>query len=460
MPKRPLVLIHGYSANASAFDRWLRILRASGYGDRDVHVVQYKSLTNEVTLNDLGEGFDRALRAEPGLDGDEPFDAIVHSTGMLVIRAWLTAFAERRDRLKRLIALAPATFGSPLAHKGRGFLGALFRGNRELGPDFMEAGDRILDGLELGSAYTWALAEKDMIDGEPFYGPTRTTPFVFVLCGVEGYPLPLGLVNSPGSDGTVRLAGAALNTRKFTIDLTRRGRNTKRAKVAEWSNVDIPVVPIRGCNHGTILSDPPEPLQRFVLSALEVDRRSSFEEWLVQARQHARTTFADLRPELPPYQQMVFRVRDERGSYVPDYFVDFLTARSTDDVWKPIREVFPEFSYDVHVYGANRAYRCFHVDLSSADLRRRRVGIRLLASTGTELLGYHGYRQMLEIDAAIDADADPRSKWDGIIDLTDARKGTTLFYPFTTTLVDIRLDREPLPLQGVNRLVHFPRNPP
>jgi hypothetical protein len=449
-------LVHGYSADASAFDAWTRILIAAGYAAEDLHVVQYKSLTNEITIDDLGEGFDRALRSRSGLDADEPFDAIVHSTGMLVMRAWLTAFAERRDRLKHLIALAPATFGSPLAHKGRGFLGALFRGNRVIGPDFLEAGDRILDGLELGSAFTWDLAERDLVTGETFYGATRTTPFVFVLCGVDGYPFPLSLVNGPASDGTVRLAGAALNTRKFTLDLTRAARGTKRAKVADWSNVDVPVIPIEDCNHATILSRPSQRLQTFVLDALEVSSRASFETWLAAARAHASSTLERVGERIPPYQQVVFRVLDERGHDVPDYFIDFIAADSADGVWRPIAETDRDFRYDVHVYGTRPAFRCFHVDLSSADLAGRRVGIRLLASTGTELLGYHGYRQELHVEAEIDADADPRRKWDGVIDLTEVRKGTTLFYPFTTTMVEIRLDREPLPLTGPNRLVAFP----
>src|SRR5262249_7697423 len=98
-------------------------------------------LTNEITIKDIAEGFDRALRTHCGTDKDQPFDAIVHSTGMLVLRCWLTTNPIGRQRLKLLIGLAPATFGSPLAHKGRGFIGAIFKGNRVLGPDFLEAGD-------------------------------------------------------------------------------------------------------------------------------------------------------------------------------------------------------------------------------------------------------------------------------------------------------------------------------
>src|SRR5688500_11518157 len=207
MPRLPLVLIHGYSDLGASFEPWRRALSGRGYDVSSIHVPSYRSLTNEITIKDIAERLDRALRIRAGLASDEPFDASVHSTGMLVIRAWLTAYAQRRDRLKHLIGLAPATFGSPLAHKGRSWLGALFKGNRERGPDFLEAGDRMLDGLELGSRVTWDLAHTDLLGDEPFYGPTRSTPFVFVFCGTRAYSGLRGLMSEPGADGPVRWAG-------------------------------------------------------------------------------------------------------------------------------------------------------------------------------------------------------------------------------------------------------------
>ena len=84
--KTPVLLIHGYSDDAPSFLRWKEILEKRGYSA--VHLLCYKSLTNEITIKDVAEGFERAVRLQTGLSNDEPFDAIVHSTGMLVIRAW------------------------------------------------------------------------------------------------------------------------------------------------------------------------------------------------------------------------------------------------------------------------------------------------------------------------------------------------------------------------------------
>lgn len=40
-----------------------------------------------------------------------------------------------------------------------------------------------------------------------------------------------------------------------------------------------------------------------------------------------------------------------------------------------------------------------------------------------------------------------------------SEKGVRFFHPFTTTLVEIRVDREPMPLEGFNDLSFFPDAP-
>ena len=456
MAERPLVFIHGYSASGASFDTWKRILQEHGYAEADLHVLTYKSLTNEVTIDDVAEGFDRALRVQTGLNKDEEFDAIVHSTGMLVVRAWLSKFGSRRERLRHLVGLVPATFGSPLAHKGRGWLGAIFAGNREAGPDFMEAGDRVLDGLELGSRFTWDLAHRDLIGGKTFYGETRTTPYVFTFCGTERYGGLARLVSEPGTDGTVRLAGCPLNTRKIILDLTLPPGEAPeaRADAAEWSNADIPLIPIAGLDHGTILKKPSEELIRLLVEALQVNSRNTYLAWHKRATAHAERVLA-AETNLASWQQIVFRVVDERGEPVPDYFIDFI-IRSPGGSWVPLRKAHKDFEMDVHVYGRDKSLRCFHINLDSADISGQRLGLQLIASSGTELVAYHGY-----VEKGLEVSEEETGLWDGVIDLTTLKstrmnKRVKFFYPFTTTLVEIRLNREPMPLSGLNELAFFP----
>src|ERR1700758_2061265 len=88
---RPLVLIHGYSATDKAFGPLRDAFIRKGIVPTSINVCNYVSLNNEITIKDIAEGLDRAFRSNPVLkDDNQPFDAIVHSTGMLVLRSWLT----------------------------------------------------------------------------------------------------------------------------------------------------------------------------------------------------------------------------------------------------------------------------------------------------------------------------------------------------------------------------------
>src|ERR1700739_251523 len=177
------VPIHGYSDRGASFRTWRDKLRGDASHDtKTIGIGNYQSLTDEVTIKDLADGLDRALGGRFRNDTQE-FDAIVHSTGMLVLREWFIRDRRRLKRLKHLVALAPATFGSPLARQGRSWLGAIFKGQRHLGPDFLAAGDAILDGLELASPYTWELAGRDIFCDPAYFDDRPDTPYVFVFCG-------------------------------------------------------------------------------------------------------------------------------------------------------------------------------------------------------------------------------------------------------------------------------------
>lgn len=445
MPPLPVVLIHGYSDKGTSFQNWVNKLRKRGY---DIRTCSYKTLTNEVTIQDIAEGLDRALCEEIGLNSDEDFDVIVHSTGMLVIRSWLTAYAKRKSRLKHLICLAPASFGSPLAHKGRSWLGGIFKGNKEWGPDFLEAGNRILDGLELGSRFTWDLAEKDLLGEVPYYGPKKDTPYVFSFCGTEGYDGIRMLLNENGTDGTVRWAGCALNTRKIFLDLTKNiDEENNRILIPDWSNIDIPLIPIKGANHRLILVDPPDELVDMVHDALSVETEQSLNEWYNNAISHTQK----VKDELTKWQQFVFRATDERGDPITDYYVQLEGRRKNGKT-----ENLQEFM-DVHIYSSDPSLRNFHVNLS--DLKPeslQSLSLNLIACTGTSLVSYNGFgaSNFGETEAN---EYENLGTWHATIDLTNLLRNSNIkfFYPFTTTLVELRLNREPLPLKGFNKVCWF-----
>jgi hypothetical protein len=403
---------------------------------------------------------------------------------MLVLRSWLTTYESRRGRLKHLVALAPATFGSPLAHKGRGYLGALFKGNRVIGPDFLEAGDLILDGLELGSRFTWDLTHQDILCKSPFYGSGADSPYVYIFCGTASYGGLRKLVNEPGTDGTVRWAGCALNTKKITIDLSRnalpsthdaeasavvgglaeQGSGPQSAApgapdsprvsgslVTESSLLSMPFWPIAGKNHATILSEPGETLLDLVFDALQVQDIGTFMAWQKTAEDKTRSA----KESLTRWQQFVVRAVDERGDPIFDYHVELFTLDAAGEE-QPI-----EFDLDVHAYGADKSLRCFHVNLDElfnvvAETQLHELWLRLIASTGSTLVGYHGVNsEKLGADMkTVDLDG----VWDAKIrlplEIGDA--GMRLFFPFTTTFVEIKLNRDPIPFgANVNNLVQL-----
>src|SRR6202167_3515451 len=294
-------LIHGYSANWKDLLQWKEALADAGIATESINVGNYVTLNNEVTIKDLGTAFDRALRKSPfaqNIPGNAwTFDAVVHSTGMLVLREWLTNDPFHRDdprsrvrRLKHLVGLAPATFGSPQAKQGRSWLGALVKGNRDLGPDFMNAGDMVLDGLELASKYTWDLAHKDMVGPTPLYDKGDWTPYVTVFIGNEPYSGISAVANSPGCDGTVRWAGCALDTRKVTLDFRRHPQldpadPTKRVVISDWSSERLaaPMIAVDEQNHGTIIANPKSQVVSLVHDFLGIANEDAYDAWETRA---------------------------------------------------------------------------------------------------------------------------------------------------------------------------------
>lgn len=447
---RPIVCIHGYSSEGSAFATWRKRLAPAFEPPRVTHIGEYVSLTNEVSIKDIAEGFDRALRIQAGLGEHEEFDAIVHSTGMLIVRSWLAAHPQRCRRLRHLIGLAPATYGSPLAHKGRSWLGSVFKGNKTIGPDFLEAGDEILDALELGSRFTWELAHRDLFGPQPFYGTGGNTPYVFIFCGNKDYDgLLRKAVTEAGTDGTVRWAGCSLNSRKIVLDLTQLS-DKKRVDLGPWHNVsNVPLLFWPGLNHGTIMDRPPDDLVLAVSEALRVDTDAEHKQWCEKWESKSQAA----RPE-HNWQQFVVRVIDERDDPVPDYSVT-LHGRRTDGS----SGILHRFEDDVHSYGRDRSFKNFHLDLDKLFGRGReskdfgRLEMELAASTGTSFVGYRGISDKglePEDSSEIRVDITP------LLKMSDADgKNFSMFYPFTTTLAEIRIDREPLPVEKENKVYKF-----
>jgi hypothetical protein len=109
----------------------------------------------------------------------------------------------------------------------------------------------------------------------------------------------------------------------------------------------------------------------------------------------------------------------------------------------------------VHTYKGDSSLRCFHVRLADLDYKKLpNLWVRVIASSGSQLVGYLGFGSEKPADApALDREA----KWDGTLDISSlpSDTGIKFFYSFTTTLIELRLNREPLPLTGKNEICWF-----
>jgi len=477
---RPLLLIHGYSADGLDFSTLYWELAKRKIDVELLNVGNYISLNNEITIADISEGLERAISLSEKLKDAVEFDAIVHSTGMLVVRAWLAHQKiepdqnTRLQRLKHLIGVAPATWGSPQAHKGRTWLGALVKGNRTPGPDFMNAGDLVLDGLELGGKFTWDLAHIDLLGAAPYFGTGDETPYVTVFIGNTPYSGIASVANDPGTDGTVRWSGCGLNTRKITLDLTEtptdpQGHPRGRVTFSAWasdSRLNVPILAVDGRNHGTLISDPDPGMVDRIATFLNVGGIDQYNSWLNEAqtwsapaREKMLKSGAHLfelwkTNELDGWQQFVVHTRDAHGDPVTDYMIQIFEQDSRTKEWQRAEEM----SVDVHAYKADPSYRCLHVQLPKGiTTEPRPMQIRFQASTGTDVVAYQGYGSDNK-EMEMRADTDPV-----IIDITAALedKDMSLFHPFTTTLVEVVLNRKPYPFDQVGKIFSFlPPFPP
>ncbi|MDE1963618.1 MAG: phospholipase [Xanthomonadaceae bacterium] len=336
-----LVFVHGWSVTSTAtYGQMPQRLqqqaatRGLALTVRDLWLSEYVSFDDAVSMGDLVRAFDHAMR---DLHLQEPeFDCITHSTGGPVVREWLRA---RRDapghygsiRLRHLVMLAPANFGSALAQLGKGVLGRL-----KAWFDGVEPGQRILDWLELGSAESLRL-NLDMIHGRD---PLDDGLFRFVLTGDRPDRALYDHLNSytgeDGSDGVVRIAAANLNAAHAVLSLSGGGSG-------DASGIDVlslnlargPRCAFRiiagashsGTAHGILASAEPDTVE-VILRCLAVRDASSYAALCDAFDAENATRDAD-RVELEPAGPFPPRVHihDPRS---------LLIARLTDEASEPL----------------------------------------------------------------------------------------------------------------------------
>ncbi|MBB5207321.1 esterase/lipase family protein [Chiayiivirga flava] len=328
-----IVILHGWSDASTSFEPLARTLAELGLRSqvRRIFLGDYVSMDDDVTFDDIVVAMQRAWREAKLPTGARSVDLVVHSTGALVARYWMTRFFRPdTNPIHRLLMLAPANFGSPHAHKGLSFLGRVVKGYKA--KRLFHTGRQILRGLEMASAFTWDLARTDRFDPKQrWYGRDRV--LATVLVGTKGYSGIAAAANTPGSDGTVLVSTANLDPSYMRFDFA----TTPEAPTLEIlsPNGATAFCRIPRENHSTIarkdgnFANPVTPT--LIAAALTVDD-AGFDAHLAELSrinaEHRREEAAT--PYTHGYQNTVFRVDDNHGAMVPDYFIEAF-ARTADD---------------------------------------------------------------------------------------------------------------------------------
>ncbi|MBG6597700.1 alpha/beta hydrolase [Pseudomonas aeruginosa] len=363
---RSIVIVHGWSDDSKSFRRLAEQMEAwFGSAPTQICLADWISLQDDVTYADLAAALDRAWTAQGLSRAPRTGDVVVHSTGALVLRDWLTRhFDPASAPVKRFLMLAPANFGSPLAHKGRSFIGRVLKGwNRFVG----QTGTQVLKGLELGSPYSWQLAERDLFGAAAWYGAGRL--LATVLVGNVGYSGVEAIANEAGGDGTVRIATANLNACRLSLELDVRQRARPGWRLEE-SRGEIAFAIVDGENHASVaLKDrgPKNPhtleLIRAALEVEDADYRSSGASFPWQRRIDQLDPGIERRS--PRYLNLVSHVCDDLDQEVRDYFIQFFRKLNSDRRFE--QRFYEQVIADVHPYEDNPAYRSLYLSIESLD---------------------------------------------------------------------------------------------
>lgn len=474
------LILHGWSDCSASFRSLESFLVEEGVGAvESIYYADYESREDAITYEDVVGGLDDELRRRGLVDegGRGSFDVVVHSAGALVIRHWIWRYyGDRIDEcpVENLVMLAPANFGSPLAHRGKSLLGRVFGGRWKIG-DMLEVGRKLLDGLELGSAHQWELAHRDLLGPEPFFDAGRVR--LTVLVGLGDYSGLRGWVEKPGTDGAVVIAGTPLDSVKLRLDFC--DPRTPGRWRRDTAHGDFAFVPLPGHDHGSVVEafragpetegeeetdgrsggrDRPRrddaEVRRIVLSALRVDSAAAFEQHRERVREAREASLASAGAPGPlptRWQQFLFHAVDDQDQPVRDFTLEFFVHRRGREtgigetrrgaphgprmLTRRERELSGEadrlLTAHFHAYSRDPSHRRALVDVAAVEelLPDEHVlAMRMYVPRVEDGIYYdtEHLRDVVVHDPAAEAGSD----------------GTPgFFHPNTTTLVQLRVDR-------------------
>lgn len=431
MSNRPLLIIHGWSDSSSSFEKLAKIIESQiGRYVQEVNLADYVSMDDAVTFYDIAAAMQKAWLARNLPTEKGKVDVIAHSAGALVLRTWLQIYySAGNSPIKNLVLLAPANFGSHLAHKGRAFFGRVIEGFNS--KKMFQVGTQLLKGLELASPFTFNLALADCFNDQSYFGPGNI--LCTVLTGNHGYTGISAAANEDGTDGVVRIAAANLNCAILDVDFSENMLEPTYNYLLATGKTAFAI--IDGENHSTIVnkdngfaSDLTLP---FIIQGLMVNDKE-FADWCKKTEQHTQEVVnrnINNRSK-HGFQNTVSFVTDQFNTHIHEYFLEFYGHGENTD--KVAELLHGDIIRNVHRYGDDNTYRSLYMDCTTLyqhfAKNRHPLLVSLTALPIISKQGEVGYRTFTDEDI-------------GSIVLQQSEIAT-LFQENRTLLVRIKLRRE------------------
>lgn len=364
----PLVIIHGWSDESESFIPLAKHLQATlNTQPFIIKLGDWISRQDDVSFPDLVEALDAEWDRQKLPRDKGSVNVVTHSTGALIVRDWMTKkFTPLTNPIKRHLMLAPANFGSPLAHKGRTFIGRVLKGWDT--PDF-QTGNAVLKGLELASPYSYELAGRDLFSDSVWYGAGNV--LATVLVGNTGYKGISSIANEDGSDGTVRISTANLNCSRLKLVLDPAQKPIEFIQSKSKGNIAFAI--IDGENHSTIACKGSGKnltangiTPALITAALQVtdadfvDKDAKF-PWQTRLDEISDSEST----KSPRFMNMVTHVSDNLSAPVLDYFFEFYRQSGND--YRFEEALYDKFIASVHPYGDNPSYRSLYLNINALE---------------------------------------------------------------------------------------------
>ena len=485
---KPVVLIHGYSAEspsadptsiANIYGTLPQRLRGS-YDVIEVDLSRYVSLNDSVSVADIARGLNRALLEQhPGLL-ESGFHVVIHSTGALVIRKWIADFSPKPSPVRNLVYLAGANLGSGWATIGQGQIARWGRFVFERGA---QRGVKFLQSLEFGSSSTIDLHLSFMRQDSRMAEAYKVQEYIIV--GTQADPswfeFPIRYAHEDGSDGVVRVSASNLNFNYLEIG------PKKDAAVLPWPAIQTAVqaaaakadfpeyyevkstsyagknrllvpcgIPYRCAHSGDTMgvisgTVPQEQIERMLKLALETPERTltawqravaAYDRETAQTFDNARRMqkpglsnfLSDPRNQYDPHSQVIIRLRDQDGLPIPIGNSDiFFVSNQQEKGTTPIQSLMQ----DTSVSGVSPNVILFYLRVKQFQ-RKEQDWVDQLANV---------YDFALEI-TAIEPAAPSQNPLVSYLPLRiplNRRQMSNLIQPHRTTIIDVTLLRLPSP---------------